>query len=514
VINTSPAPGTRSPVHRLAIARLWYEASSFTPVPTTLAQFRQREWTDGTAAADFYRGTRTEIGAALDFLESHPNWHAGLLRCAAASPGGPVEESDLQTIFDEIVEGIRALQPDAVYLSLHGALIGSRTLCADLALVRRVRSAIGRRPLAVSFDLHANVPEEIAQHVDILCGYRTHPHVDMYETAQRALNLLDRWVSGEIRPVVAVRKVGAILPSFNMRTESGPMADIEQLADAAVRDTPGLLDITPFGGFAYADTPCAGASAVAVADSRVGIARTAADRLAAAMSARAEAFRPNIPNAPEALTRALRILDARSSTRPVALVEPSDNPLSGGAGDTPGLLRAWLDARLDLRCVFAFFWDPDLVDRCHAAGVGGRITARLGARLATWYGEPVEIEAQIAVLTDGRFRNHGPMETGLAVDLGRTAVIRSDHLQVILTESCQAPNDLGYFRLHGIDLGDVDVLLAKAKNHFRAAFTPLCEAILDAETPGPAMAAMARLPFRNLSPELYAGIGLAGPTPA
>ena len=85
---------------------------------------------------------------------------------------------------------------------------------------------------------------------------------------------------------------------------------------------------------------------------------------------------------------------------------------------------------------------------------------------------------------------------------------------MIVTEACHAPNDVGYFALHRIALDQVDLLAVKAKNHFRAAFTADTETILDADTPGPAMADLSRLPFRNLPPELYAGIGMKGPTPA
>ncbi len=53
---------------RIAVARLWHEANSFTPVVTRLADFRQREWHSGDAVSEFYRGTRTEIGAAVDFF--------------------------------------------------------------------------------------------------------------------------------------------------------------------------------------------------------------------------------------------------------------------------------------------------------------------------------------------------------------------------------------------------------------------------------------------------------------
>jgi len=492
--------------HHLAIARVWYEASSFTPVPTSLAQFKNREWHGGDDAVRFYRGTRTEIGAAVDFLDRHPHWHATFLRCAAASPGGPVIEQDLQSIFSEILDGIRATQADAVYLSLHGALFGERTLCADLELLRKVRGIIGRRPLSVTFDLHANVSPEVARYVDILVGYKTHPHIDMYEVAERALGLLDATLAGSIRPVVAISKVGAVLNSHNMRTASGPMADIEAIAEEARRSNPALLDVTPFGGFAYADTPCAGAAVSVVANADEALARTTADAVAREMRNRTDAFTANLSSAESSLQQATALLASRSDHRPVAVAEPADNPLSGGAGDTPGLLRAVLDHAGAARTLFAFFWDPDLVERCHRAGVGAQLRARFGARLTELYGPPVELEVTVERLTEGSFRNRGPMEAGLAMDLGRTALVRRGRLAIIVTSQCHAPNDIEYFRLHGIDLGEIDLLAVKAKNHFRAAFTPLCTAIIDADTDGPAMADLSRLPFRNLPPELLASL--------
>src|SRR5215216_1238302 len=101
-------------MQRIAIARLWHEGNSFTPVPTRLADFKQREWHEGDAVPGFYRGTRTEIGAAVDFFQASPQFKSIWLRCAAAPPGGPVEQADLEQICREIVEGVRKAGADAV----------------------------------------------------------------------------------------------------------------------------------------------------------------------------------------------------------------------------------------------------------------------------------------------------------------------------------------------------------------------------------------------------------------
>src|SRR3954470_1713124 len=149
--------------YRIAIARLWHEGNSFSPVLTCFEDFRAREWRIGTQVPEFYRGTHTEIGAAVDFFDRNEALIPIYLRCAAAGPGGAVDEADLLQIVREIVDGVRQANADALYLSLHGATTVSPTLRADLELLLAVRRELGEMPLAVSLDLHANVDPQIAQ---------------------------------------------------------------------------------------------------------------------------------------------------------------------------------------------------------------------------------------------------------------------------------------------------------------------------------------------------------------
>ena len=120
--------------------------------------------------------------------------------------------------------------------------------------------------------------------------------------------------------------------------------------------------------------------------------------------------------------------------------------------------------------MFAFLHDPGLVDRAHQAGVGSGWTARLGGRLTDSFGPPATADVRVRRLTDGRFANRGPMERGLAVDLGRTCLLGVGAIDLIVTETCQSPNDPAYFELHGIDVAQTALPCCKAKNHFRAAF--------------------------------------------
>ena len=88
---------------RLAIARLWHEGNSFSPVITELEQFHQREWQQGEAALAFYRNTATELGAAVSFAEKQRDWEVDFLRAAGAPPGGPLSDAAFSAIRDEIL---------------------------------------------------------------------------------------------------------------------------------------------------------------------------------------------------------------------------------------------------------------------------------------------------------------------------------------------------------------------------------------------------------------------------
>ena len=476
---------------RLAVARLWHEGNSFSPVPTTAQSFRAGEWLIGDDAQEFYGGVATEGGAAVAFLETHDDWQGEFLRCAAASPAGPLTSGLFEAIRDEIIEGLTGQSWDGVYLSLHGALLAPGVACPELDLLAAVRAAIGHTPLAASFDLHANLDPAIAGLVDVAVGYKTHPHIDMFETGNTALALLAATVAGEIHPVCAIAKAGCILPSINMRTAQGPMAEMAALArHMATRD--GLLDASVFGGFTYGDVAHGGASAMALADGDRAAAQAAADDLAAGIFERRDDFFITLPTAEDGFDQA-----RAAPPGLVAVLDPADNPFSGGIADTPALFAALLKAKPEGPTVFAFFHDPGVVAEAHRLGVGGRFECSLGGRLTADYGAPVAVAVRIERLTDGRFVNRGPMQTNMPVELGRTAVLAVEGISVIVTEQAGAANDPAYFELHGIDLAATRLLCVKAKNHFRAAFGPLCAKIIDVDAPGPACLDFTRLPYRN-----------------
>ena len=481
---------------KIGIAQFWHEANSFAAEPVGMAAFTERCWLRGNDVASAFTGSATELGGALAWATTRDDTDLLFSRCASATPGGPIEQDVLDRLVAEIADDRVFDLVDGIYLSLHGASLGTVETAPEERLIAALRGRFPGLPIVASFDMHACPTDAMAAALNGATVYRTYPHVDMAETAMAALDMLAGMIESGTRPRVVRRTIDRVLPSFRMATRPGsPMAEIEDIAvEVAEGAGEGVVAAFPFASFAYADTPAADAGVlVTCLDRQAG--EAVAAQVCAAMFSRRGRFKPDLASAAAVLAE-----KPWDGGRRVAILEPSDNPLSGGAGDTPGLLAAALEAGVPEGSVFAFFHDPALVARAVEAGIGGRFSATLGGRHGDRFGAPVPVEAEVIALTDGNFVNAGPMEKGRPVVLGRTAVLKAGTISVIVTSVCQAVNDVNYFALHGIDPQTVPLLLAKAKNHFLAALGPAFDAVIQSETPGPAMANAAALPFRHIPP--------------
>ncbi len=169
--------------------------------------------------------------------------------------------------------------------------------------------------------------------------------------------------------------------------------------------------------------------------------------------------------------------------KPVVLADISDNPLSGGSGDTTALLKELIDHSLT-DALFGGLYDPESLSRCVEAGEGATVTLQLGGKCSPEFGKPIQAEATVVKLSDGRFTNKGPMNTGLLVDMKGAAHIRVGELDILLTGRALSANDPEMFRHIGIEPTAKRILGLKVKNHFRAAFDPLVSQIIYIDGPG------------------------------
>jgi microcystin degradation protein MlrC len=203
-----------------------------------------------------------------------------------------------------------------------------------------------------------------------------------------------------------------------------------------------------------------------------------------------------LPSAEEGIAEALAL--ARQGRGPVAVIDSADHPGAGANADTPGLMRALLEANPDVPAAFVFFWDPPLVARLAEAGAGATHDIAVGGRLTDAFGPPVRVHATVEQLTDGRIVHTGPVYNGMEFDFGKTAVLRVNAIRIVVTSNCHMVTDPAFFALLGIDLPALGILAIKAKNQFRAAFSDVFRTMIDVDVPGPAAFDLTQLPFKHV----------------
>lgn len=474
---------------RIAIAGFSHETNTFVSNLTTREDFRARAEYVGAPLIEEYRGTNSTFGGAIAVAEDQeitlvPILHAG------AQPGGPVARDAYEYYSEEILEGISNHQSDldGIFLSLHGAMVPEGLTDGEGPLLHAIRDLVGPTvPIVVTLDLHGNVSDGMVEAADALVAYRTYPHVDTAETGIRAMKLLISTVQKTIQPVMAVARPPVVAFTPRQFTGSEPMAAIMEAAKAFERETD-IVSISVLPGFSHADVPSMGCSILTVANDNRTAAEEMALRVGKIVWERREELIAEYPDAEAAVERTIDLIETgRATDGPVVLADTGDNPGGGSPADGTILLDALLGTDLTNVGV-AIICDPAAVDQASSAGVGEQIRLTLGAKTDDLHGEPIEdLAVTVRTLTDGRFRNTGPMGTGTLTRLGRTARVTcgpENGIHVIITERRVQPLDAEIWRHVGIQPERLDVIVLKSSNHYRADYEPMASHVIPVATPG------------------------------
>src|SRR6185312_6388432 len=240
------------------------ESNSFSPVRGDLALFRAGCLRYDEDSLRGLAGTRTELGGCIAAASRHGVELVPTLAAWAAS-GGPMRQPDFEQLAEEFLARVRvAGRVDGVLLALHGAWVSEGQEDADGWLLAEVRRLVGADvPVVVTLDFHANITRRMVANADALVGFRTYPHVDMYETGERAMELLLELLRTGCRPRMVCRKAPMIVPPENMQTTDGPVAAVMREIVAAEADA-GVLSASLFVVQPWLDVAELGATVVVV----------------------------------------------------------------------------------------------------------------------------------------------------------------------------------------------------------------------------------------------------------
>ncbi len=484
---------------KIVAARLNHETNTFSPVPTPYESFGPDGPTFGAAAYDSARGTRTGLGAFIDAAEARGAQIVVAVN-ATANPSGRVDDAAYERFAAAIVDAVRA-GCDAILLDLHGAMVTQSLEDGEGELLRRVRAAAPKTPIAVALDLHGNVTRAMVEHADVMVGFKTYPHIDMYETGAHAARLLLSWLDGGPRPHVAWAQPPLL--SHTLRSATGEGAMQRAVERARKMEEEGLLAATVFAGFSLADIRDAGMSIITVGRTREE-AQHGADSLARQLWDERAGFVYESAPLAESVAQAHALRQAHE-VGPVLLLDHGDNVMAGGTCDTTDVLEECLRQGMT-KIGVGPTCDPVAVAIAATAGVGNRVKMPVGNVRPLGFGSPrprFVIDARVRAVTDGRFRITGPIYTGETWSMGRTVVLEADAFTIVVAERPMEPLDLGVFTSAGVDPRVFDYLILKSRMYCRPSFVPISRGLVECDSRGVSSSDYSLFSFRHLRRPVY-----------
>jgi microcystin degradation protein MlrC len=458
---------------RILVAECKQESSSFNPVSSRYEDFSIAAAEDVVGR---HRGVRSEMAGALSVFGERPGIRiAPAYSARAITSGGEVEAAAFDRIAHEFLEGVRGAGPvDAVYYALHGAMVARNEDDTEGHLLAETRKIVGEKiPIVASLDLHGILTDRMLQHADAVVMYHTYPHVDFYETGERAARLLLRVLAGEVKPVTAAVTIPALVRGDELITATGLLGEFVRRAQA-IETRPGGLVAGMFIGNPFTDVPGLSSRSVVVTDGDAA----GAEREAVKLAADFWRVRERLQQPLVSLDEAVRVATQTQGT--VILTDAADATSSGAPGDSNAILRALVSLGYSKR-VLAPLVDPPAVRAAFAAGAGSTITTQVGGALDPARHPPLPLHARVRMLSDGRFRSESHGDTW---DAGPTAVLETDVFTLVVTSRAVSLYDRSLFLAHGQDPTHFDAVVVKSPHCQERFYRTWAAAVVNVDAPG------------------------------
>jgi microcystin degradation protein MlrC len=311
--------------------------------------------------------------------------------------------------------------------------------------------------------------------------YHTYPHVDFFETGQRAARLLLRVLDRAVRPVAAAVTIPALVRGDELITETGLLGGIIRDAQA-IEASPGGLAAGMFIGNPFTDVRGLCSRSVVVTDGDAGRAGREAVRLAERFWSVRERLQADLTPLDEAIAA------AAETPGTVILVDAADATSSGAPGDSNAILRGLVAHGYARRALIPLV-DPRAVRAAMVGGVGATIQTALGGAMDPRW-EPLPVAATVRMLSDGRFRSESHGDEWVA---GDTAVLQVGTITVVCTSRAVSLYDRSLFLTHGQDPREFDLVVQKSPHCQERFYKAWAARLINVDAPGATSANLKRL---------------------
>ncbi|MBI4218760.1 MAG: M81 family metallopeptidase [Chloroflexi bacterium] len=510
---------------KIAVLGISHETNTFSKVPADYKSFRVLRRQE---MIELNRNSNYTIAGYIQAAEEL-GFELAPLAYAVTGPIGTITKDAYDRLTGEMFGMLRNEGPwDGVLIANHGAAVSEEYPDMDAVFTASVREIVGPQvPVGITFDMHSNISKETIENTNVCVVWRTNPHLDCKLRGRKTAELIFRTVKGEIGPVQWIEMTPMVVNIVKQFTGEPPM---KTLVDDAIEanKSPGILDTSVAEGYPYSDVREMGMSFIAIADGNLQAAQEAARWMARRAWAHREALNEEQPGIVEALKMAneryvgpkpLGVMNPvptdgsplqpppkdtpHARLGPIVLMDVGDNIGGGSSADSTFILEE--AQRMGIKGFLQSLYDPQAVQACVKAGVGGKVTLEVGASTDDMHGKPVKVTGTVRAISDGKYPvtrpNHGGSTRG---DCGTSVRLDTNDGHTLLLTSQRTGNTTREQMYHiGIWPEEYRIVVAKGVVSPRPAYQPIAAEIILVNTPGVTTADLSFFTYKHRRKPLF-----------
>lgn len=483
---------------KIAIAQIWQEQNTFSPNLTDFEVFKSNGFFIGDEIISNLKGIN-EIGGFLKAFEESDIEVFPLIRVFAWA-GGKVKNDTYKIIKDEFLRKLSEnLLIDGLLISFHGSMVSEDIDDIEGDLIKSAKLLLKRNiPIVASFDLHANITNDIYKNLDCFIGYHTCPHFDLFETGYKAANIIINLIKNKEKLCKSFVKIPMITPANNHNTFKGPLKELFDIVGEIENDND-ILSSSIFPVQPWLDIKELGWSCVVFGKSNtpriIEKVKIYCNKLANFSWENKERFFLETYSPKYIIKYAERI------KKGTVVISDSDSTTSGGTGDNTCILTALLESKTNISAILTLV-DPEFVKQALGIITDKKISGLVGGKLDCIYSQPIYIEGIIEKIYENVFSIDGHLGKNL-VNMGKTVIVKVNNIIILISEHPGPVYEQGIFLNAGYNPADFRIVAVKSPVGFRASFEPIAKKIFISNCKGISPANLNMLKFYKINKPLY-----------
>lgn len=476
---------------RVFVGGIETETNTFSPMPTGKSDFTIIRDLTGMSESDGF------IGPVEIFRKRtvERGWEFIFSLQAYAEPAGITVRPVYESMRDEILDALKEAMPvDIVLLPLHGSMVAEGYDDCETDLIQRVREIVGEdAKIGVELDLHCDITQEMVDASTAIMLYKEYPHIDINEIADQLFTVIADAADGKTSPVMSLydcRMIGLYLTPFE------PMRSyVDEMMSAEQRE--GVLAVSLAHCFPWADILSGGTQTLIVADGDEGLAEQVAEEFGKKLFDMRHELDPISVSLPEAFDQA-----EAETAFPVVIADQADNAGGGAPSDSTFALKELLNRGIT-NAAIGMMWDPIVVDVAMSAGEGATLDVRLGGKMGTMSGDPLDLTVTVTKIVPDMAQYWPQKEGTLKILCGDSVALHCQGIDIVVNSNRTQVLSPDVFSNLGINPSEKKLLIVKSTQHFYAGFSPIASKIIYMAGPGSIPPIFKEIPYKRVDLNKY-----------